>query len=592
MTTTLGAAGAVLPIPQGEIHVRPYRSGSNSQLKLSFTPRVSSLNKENLRSQTDEFRGFFTLFWISLGLLFLRTVVQSWEENRTPLSWTFGRLITGDVIVLAFADFLMSVSMFLCVTLIKLVQNGHIRFHPTGLIIQHTFQTLYLATAIWWGYHRQWYWVQSGFLVLHCLANLMKMHSYMAHNGMLSMVHDRLQEEQATLDQLVDSLPGGREAVLAEAAAHQVEIETKVKAEITPVATPAVSLPGTPSITGMPTTNGLTSYEDPAEAVKRHMGLRSETALVTARNTSPEKGSPGPELRKRNAKAAKKSLEALPEPQADLPQGTSLEPSHTTTPHARKPPHPLAWSSHERVALLAQNISAMQEELRSNGAKGLVWPQNVTYRHFFEYIFTPTLVYQLEYPRTNTIRPLVVLEKIIATFGTFSLIYTITEHYIIPFTPKPGDSLFKSYVNLALPMIINYLFSIIFECVCTGFAELSYFADREFYQDWWNSTTWDQFSRKWNKPVHTFLLRHVYASTMDSLSLSKTSATFVTFLLSALCHELVMAVVTKKIRPYLFLMQMAQLPMIALGRVGWVKRSKTIGNIVFWLGLMSGFPLL
>ena len=83
------------------------------------------------------------------------------------------------------------------------------------------------------------------------------------------------------------------------------------------------------------------------------------------------------------------------------------------------------------------------------------------------------------------------------------------------------------------------------------------FADREFYQDWWNSTSWDQFSRKWNKPVHTFLLRHVYASTIEGLKLSRTSATFITFLLSALCHELVMAVVTKKIRPYLFLMQVS-----------------------------------
>ncbi|WVQ74465.1 hypothetical protein IAR50_004066 [Cryptococcus sp. DSM 104548] len=193
-------------------------------------------------------------------------------------------------------------------------------------------------------------------------------------------------------------------------------------------------------------------------------------------------------------------------------------------------------------------------------------------------------------------RPLVVLEKIVATFGTFSLIYTITEHYIMPHLPKEGDSLslIKSFISLALPMIINYLliFYIIFECVCTGFAELSYFADREFYQDWWNSTSWDQFSRKWNKPVHTFLLRHVYASTMSSLQLSRTSAAFVTFLLSALCHELVMAVVTKKIRPYLFLMQMAQLPMIALGRLPVVKRNKTIGNIVFWIGLMFGFPLL
>jgi sterol O-acyltransferase len=54
-------------------------------------------------------------------------------------------------------------------------------------------------------------------------------------------------------------------------------------------------------------------------------------------------------------------------------------------------------------------------------------------------------------------RPLYVLEKIFATFGTFSLIYTITEHYIMPLTPKQGDPLIKSFVNLCLPMIVNYL---------------------------------------------------------------------------------------------------------------------------------------
>lgn len=54
-------------------------------------------------------------------------------------------------------------------------------------------------------------------------------------------------------------------------------------------------------------------------------------------------------------------------------------------------------------------------------------------------------------------RPMYVLEKVFATFGVFSLIYLITEHYIMPFTPKAGDSLIKSFVNLALPMVINYL---------------------------------------------------------------------------------------------------------------------------------------
>lgn len=54
-------------------------------------------------------------------------------------------------------------------------------------------------------------------------------------------------------------------------------------------------------------------------------------------------------------------------------------------------------------------------------------------------------------------RPLVVLEKIAATFGTFSLIYTVTEYYILPYTPKPGESLLISFFNLALPMMVNYL---------------------------------------------------------------------------------------------------------------------------------------
>jgi sterol O-acyltransferase len=31
-------------------------------------------------------------------------------------------------------------------------------------------------------------------------------------------------------------------------------------------------------------------------------------------------------------------------------------------------------------------------------------------------------------------------------------------------------------------------------------AELTYFADRGFYADWWNSVSWDQFARDWNRP--------------------------------------------------------------------------------------------
>lgn len=95
----------------------------------------------------------------------------------------------------------------------------------------------------------------------------------------------------------------------------------------------------------------------------------------------------------------------------------------------------------------------------------------------------------------------------------------------------------------------------------------------------------DVFSRKWNKPVHNFLLRHVYASSI-SAGASKTVAMFTTFLLSSLLHELVMAIVTGKIRGYLFAMQMAQLPLIALHSLPLIKNNRALGNLLFWIGLM------
>ena len=64
----------------------------------------------------------------------------------------------------------------------------------------------------------------------------------------------------------------------------------------------------------------------------------------------------------------------------------------------------------------------------------------------------------------------------------------------------------------------------------------------------WNSTSWDEFARKWNKPVHVFLLRHVYTATIMRYRVSRTTAMLLTFLLSACVHELVMVVVTRKFR--------------------------------------------
>jgi sterol O-acyltransferase len=38
--------------------------------------------------------------------------------------------------------------------------------------------------------------------------------------------------------------------------------------------------------------------------------------------------------------------------------------------------------------------------------------------------------------------------------------------------------------------------------------------------------------------------------------------------------------------------QLIQVPLIAVGRLPVIKRNKLMGNVVFWLGLYAGFPLL
>jgi len=145
-------------------------------------------------------------------------------------------------------------------------------------------------------------------------------------------------------------------------------------------------------------------------------------------------------------------------------------------------------------------------------------------------------------------------------------------------------------LEILFPLLLEQLLSwyVIWECCLNVLAELTHFADRGFYGDWWNSVSWDQYARDWNRPVHNFLLRHVYHSSISAMRLNKGTATFVTFLLSACVHELLMLCLFKKVRGYLFAMQLTQLPLASLSRTRWMKDRNMLGNIVFWFGLFVG----
>lgn len=78
--------------PDGSFHLRPIpaRGSSGSKIKstsrrAAFTPRTSAFDRDNLDSQKDPFRGFYTLFWITVAVAALRTGTFSSDRGSEEL---------------------------------------------------------------------------------------------------------------------------------------------------------------------------------------------------------------------------------------------------------------------------------------------------------------------------------------------------------------------------------------------------------------------------------------------------------------------------------------------------------------------------
>jgi sterol O-acyltransferase len=235
----------------------------------------------------------------------------------------------------------------------------------------------------------------------------------------------------------------------------------------------------------------------------------------------------------------------------------------------------------------------------------ITYPQNLTFFNYVDFLFCPTLCYELEYPRTQRVRWLQLLLKSLAVFGCIFLLTLTSEEFILPvltdanrrlpMTSSPSEKvliLAETISLLLFPFIITFLlvFLVIFEYVLGAFAEITCFADRHFYSDWWNSRDWLEFSRKWNIPVHHFLRRHVYFSSKSHFSTS--TAMFITFFVSSIAHELVMSCITKKLRGYGFLMMMMQLPIVAVQRSKLIRNQTTLNNVFFWSSIIIGLSMI
>lgn len=292
----------------------------------------------------------------------------------------------------------------------------------------------------------------------------------------------------------------------------------------------------------------------------------------------------------------------------DEPHGASKDPAYVY-PSVENPMGELA---HKEAEVESDSDDEGLLQLRDDLARELTspignitYPRNLSWPNYIDYLLCPTLCYELEYPRNQTINWTSLIAKVVATFGCIFLLTVISEEFILPVLQESTVRLdntasvfetllilFETISWLLFPFMLTFLlvFLVIFEYVLGAFGEITQFGDRHFYSDWWNSTDWMEFSREWNIPVYSFLRRHVYATTRPTIG--RNNATVITFLISAIGHEIVMACITKKIRGYGFVCQMLQLPIVMLQRTKWVRAHKTANNVLFWASMIMGLSLV
>lgn len=155
-----------------------------------------------------------------------------------------------------------------------------------------------------------------------------------------------------------------------------------------------------------------------------------------------------------------------------------------------------------------KNINKLRKELAVELTSPLghvIYPANLSLANYIYFLLCPTLCYELEYPRTERIQWGRFSLLATAVFGCIFLMTLTSAEYIVPVLddsaarmqtatlPKERALILFETINMLLfPFLISLLLSflVIFEYILNAFAELTRFADRRFYSDWWNSCDW------------------------------------------------------------------------------------------------------
>jgi sterol O-acyltransferase len=187
------------------------------------------------------------------------------------------------------------------------------------------------------------------------------------------------------------------------------------------------------------------------------------------------------------------------------------------------------------------------------------------YCKFTYFFFAPTLIYRDYYPRTNySDRSSRIISSLLNVLGTIFYTFIIFQRYCFPYFQESWKEEYNfrfvliSWFKVMIPgtMLLILLFFGMLHSWFNLWAEILRFGDKEFYTDWWNVSNFADYYRRWNIVVHEWLFHYVY---QDILRFTRGKSSqlfcfFMVFIISALIHELILAISMRFFYPILLVM--------------------------------------
>nr|AIN34701.1 fatty alcohol acetyltransferase [Agrotis segetum] len=222
-----------------------------------------------------------------------------------------------------------------------------------------------------------------------------------------------------------------------------------------------------------------------------------------------------------------------------------------------------------------------------------------TFKHYVYFMFAPTLLYRDQYPRTKKIRWGLVVFHFMEVGAIVFYNCFLWERFIMPYWSDYGKektveagAVVRGMFACVLPGVISFLcgFYCVLHAWLNAWSEMLRFGDRLFYEDWWTTSRFSLYYRRWNRVVHSWLRDHIYLPLAPYFG--RPLATFAVFFVSSIAHEVILALSFGFFYPVLLvefgILGVIMVPLTATAG----RRFPNVFNVIMWLGFFIGNGIL